>query len=79
MNLKGFISTAVCALFMFSGSAVAQDSTEYYPMLHDRFILGVGAFWAAESFKIEVDGSVPSQEFDFYETLRLDDSKTTGS
>ena len=79
MNLKASILAIAITLLMSPGITWAQDSEEFHPMLHDKFILGVGAFWATESMTIEVDGSVPGQEIDFDEALRLDDNKTTGS
>jgi len=79
MNLKGSISAVLISFFMSSGLVWAQDSDTYHPMLTDTFVLGVGAFWAAESMEIEVDGSTPGDEFDFNEALNLDDNKTTGA
>jgi hypothetical protein len=62
-----------------SSGLVAQSPDDYHPFLSDRFNLGVGLFYPAKSFKIRVDGTVPGDEIDFEEGLRVGESQTTGS
>jgi len=72
-----------CAALMFSAiPLMAQDSVEmeaYHPFLTDKFNIGLGIFSPQKSFELQVDGSDPGANVDFDETLRVDDSETTGS
>ncbi len=77
------IRLTTCFLIaMLSNNVMAQESgssTSYHPFLSDKFHLGLGGFWPQKSFKIQVDGSDPSEEIDFEEDLAYDESESTTS
>jgi len=73
-SVSVFVSLAFLPL-----TVIAQESGEVHPLLNAKFALGLGAFSPQKQFEIRVDGSSPSDEIDFDETLGADDSETTGA
>jgi hypothetical protein len=77
MKLINRLLVSVLALMVCPGAAIAQSSGSYHPVLEDKLYLSVGAFFPEKDFKVRVDGTVPGEEIDFEEALRIDDSETT--
>lgn len=76
LNRLFFISIITC---LFSNPAAAQTSDDFHPYLSNTFNLEVGLFWPAINYTLQVDGTVPEEEIDFDQALKLDDYQTTAS
>lgn len=63
----------------YVSSAQSQTEPGYHPNLTDKFDLSIGGFWPDKTMTIRVDGSVPGEEIDFEEALKLDDDEATGA
>jgi hypothetical protein len=74
-SLCGFLLLAV----LCPGPVQAQSDGDHHPFLSDTFNLGVGLFWPEKSLTLRVDGTVPENDIDFEELLKLNDRETTGS
>lgn len=63
----------------FSIPVLAQTADDYHPLLTSKFSLGVGVFWPAIDYTLQIDGSLPNDEIDFDEALNLEDYQSTAS
>ena len=79
MKTSMWLTIPALLLLSISPPVSAQTTNDYHPLLTNKFSLGIGLFWPAIDYKLEVDGTLPNEEIDFDEALQLDDYQTTGS
>jgi hypothetical protein len=77
MKLRISFLAAILLAVLFPASALAQSAASAHPALSSTFYVSVGAFFPDKDFKVRVDGTIPGEEIDFEEALKVDDSETT--
>ena len=79
MKSRSDFLVAILVAAFLPASALAQSTASSHPALSSKFYVSAGAFFPDKNFKIRVDGTVPGEEIDFEEALKVDDSETTWS
>lgn len=77
MKIRSYFLVAIILTVCLPAPILAQSAGSYHPLISDEYMLSVGVFFPDKNFKIRVDGSVPGEEIDFEEALKLDNSEAT--